>query len=113
MFRITAISLVCLLMGISCSKDGSDDNSITEGAKFKTAKAVLTHPAKCGLCHLGTTTILDFGTDKAITSNASKIAFSLQFNTMPPPPSEGGFNLTTSDKNAILQWVNAGGRISD
>jgi hypothetical protein len=112
MYQRLTLLFCCLFLSLSCSKK-EEDNSITEGPKFKAAKAILTHPAKCGLCHVGTTTTLDFSTDKTITSNASKIAFSLQFNTMPPPPTEGGFILTPTDKNAILQWTNAGGDISD
>lgn len=111
--------IFCLGMGIcslwlsSCSKNNDDSASEVEGPKFKAAKAVLTHPAKCGLCHVGNDSTLNFSVNKTMTSNTYKIAFSLQFGTMPPPPSEGGFILTTMDKNAILTWINNGGNISD
>lgn len=92
-------------------------NPAPQGTLFAAVKTIIT--ANCALsgCHSGAipTGGLDFTQNCVIVANAARIKLKAvdNFNTinqMPPPPATG---LSLADRNAITNWVNAGGLYSN
>ena len=88
-------------------------NPAPQGTLFAAVKTIIT--ANCALsgCHSGSapTGGLDFTQNCVIVANSGRIKVRAvdNFNTanqMPPPPAIG---LSLADRNAITNWVNAGG----
>jgi hypothetical protein len=87
------------------------------GTLFAAVKTIISANCAISGCHSGSapTGGLDFTQDCIIVANSSRIKLRAvdnfgTINQMPPPPSPG---LSLSDRNAITNWVNAGGRYSD
>ena len=88
-------------------------NPTASGTLFAAVKAIITANCAISGCHIGPipTGGLDFTQDCIIVANATRIKVRAvdNFNTinqMPPPPAAG---LTLTERNAITNWVNAGG----
>jgi len=88
-------------------------NPTPAGSLFSIVKPIINTNCAISGCHSGSapTGGIDFTQDCNIVANASRIkaravdAFNT-VNQMPPPPSPG---LSLNDRNAITNWVNAGG----
>lgn len=87
------------------------------GSLFAAVKTIISANCAISGCHSGAapTGGLDFTQDCIVVANSARIKLRAvdnfgTVNQMPPPPSPG---LSLSDRNAITNWVNAGGRYSD
>ena len=92
-------------------------NPTAAGTLFAAVKTIITANCAVSGCHVGPTATggLDFTQDCTIVGNAARIKVRGvdNFNTinqMPPPPAAG---LTLAERNAITNWVNAGGLYSN
>jgi hypothetical protein len=92
-------------------------NPTAAGTLFTTVKTIIT--ANCALsgCHSGAipTGGIDFTQNCQIIANSARIKVRAVDNfgsgqQMPPPPTAG---LSVADRNAITNWVNAGGQYSN
>jgi SprB repeat len=89
----------------------------TPGTLFAAVKVIINANCATSGCHSGAipTGGIDFTQDCQIVANAARIKVRAvdNFNTvnqMPPPPAAG---LSINDRNAITNWVNAGGLYSN
>ena len=88
-------------------------NATPAGSLFAAVKTIINTNCAISGCHAGATPTggIDFTQECNIVANATRIkaravdAFNT-VNQMPPPPSAG---LSQNDRNAITNWVNAGG----
>lgn len=88
-------------------------NPTAAGTLFAAVKTIITANCAIAGCHVGPipTGGLDFTQECTIVANAARIKVRAvdNFNTinqMPPPPAAG---LSLAERNAITNWVNAGG----
>ncbi|HET6723494.1 MAG TPA: hypothetical protein VFH07_12130 [Chitinophagaceae bacterium] len=88
-------------------------NPIPAGTLFAAVKTIITANCAISACHSGPTPTggLDFTQDCIIVASAARIKVRAvdgvnTFNQMPPPPAVG---LSVAERNAITNWVNAGG----
>ena len=88
-------------------------NPIPPGTLFAAVKTIITANCAITACHSGPTPTggLDFTQDCIVVASAARIKVRAvdgfnTFNQMPPPPTAG---LSVADRNAITNWVNAGG----
>lgn len=120
-------TLFCFAILMSCSKNSGDTGgggtgggggsscSGTPGPLFNAVKTILAANCAVSGCHAGASPQngINFGDNCTIVAQASRIkarAVDGNPSVMPPPPNPP---LTTSEKNAITAWVNAGGKLSD
>lgn len=97
-----------------CIKTGSVTiNPTLPGSLFSAVKTVINTNCAISGCHSGSTPAgnIDFTNECNIVANANRIKVRAvdnfgTGNQMPPPPNSG---LSQNDRNAITNWVNAGG----
>jgi hypothetical protein len=92
-------------------------NSIPSGTLFAAVKVIVNTNCTLSGCHSGSIPAggIDFTQDCNIVANSARIKARAvdgfgTANQMPPPPAAG---LSVADRNAITNWVNAGGLYSN
>ncbi|MBD0333275.1 MAG: hypothetical protein ICV66_11525 [Chitinophagaceae bacterium] len=127
-------TLLLMLVNIftSCSKSGGYDGgtggggnggggggdcSGTPGPLFTTVRSIIRTNCAISGCHTGSNAQngINFSNDCVIVSQKARIKVRAVDGAgtptqMPPPPNPP---LSTSDRTAITNWINAGGRITD
>ena len=92
-------------------------NAVAPGTLFAAVKTIINTNCTLSGCHSGTTPAggINFTQDCQIVANAQRIKVRAVDNAngpqqMPPPPNSA---LSVADRNAITNWVNAGGLYSN
>jgi uncharacterized membrane protein len=94
----------------ACSKSDSTPTQPNNGPLFTAVKTIIT--STCVGCHSGGNLNggMDLGTDdKIVTAKLRINARAVVTGDMP----RGGPSLSTAQKQAITNWINAGGRTTD
>jgi hypothetical protein len=91
--------------------DTTQTTILNYGPKFALVKQLIT--GYCGPCHLGTAMEggMNWEADSRIVANKDRIK-ARAVDGIPSFMPQGG-QLTTIDKQKIVNWINAGGRVSD
>ena len=116
--RWLAGSILCLVAGFSCSKGGETVNTPppiscvegTPGPKYQAVKALISTNCAISGCHAGAQSP-NFTSDCNILNNKTLIkarAIDGIPSIMPPTG-----QLPQSEKNKIMDWINAGGEFTD
>ncbi len=109
LWKISFVAITAMIF-LACSKsDNTAPNNTTSGPLFTAVKAIIT--ANCVGCHSGANINggMDLGTDaKIVTAQVRVKARAVTIGDMP----QGG-SLSAAEKQAISNWINAGGRATD
>jgi uncharacterized membrane protein len=103
--------VITFMIVIACSKSDSTPTQTNNGPLFTAVKAIVA--GNCASCHTGATANggMDLSTDPKIESAKLRIKARAVDGTPSFMP-QGG-QLTTAEKQAITNWINAGGRTTD
>lgn len=118
-FYLLVILIWCAI--VSCTKSSSStpppDNCGTPGTLFLAVRSVLQANCAVSGCHVGSSAQsgLDLSNNCVIVAQKAQIKLRAVDNAgtssqMPAPPLPP---LSLSDRQKILDWINAGGRITD
>ena len=113
------MAIISSIFVFSCTRDNGEDDTTTTtpGPLFTAVRSVVQTNCAVAGCHTGASPQngINFSNDNTIVSQKDRIKVRAvdEANTpnrMPPPPNPP---LPVTERQKIIDWINAGGRITD